>query len=95
MKSAGVAQQQSVGRTLQSPGRRSQVTSPAPRSTLYDRIPTGCTPTQRERTERELDRMACMMVHWFADRAFTRPDSLHGTIETYKGLVVANAHNGD
>ncbi|MCS3692051.1 hypothetical protein ABIF07_001033 [Bradyrhizobium elkanii] len=60
---------------------------------LYDRIPQNITPEQRERTERQLDRMACMMVDWFADRAFTCPDSLHGTIETYKGLMVANARN--
>jgi hypothetical protein len=60
---------------------------------LYDRIPKGLTPAQRERTERELNQMACMMVHWFADRAFTCPDSLTGTVETYKGLVLANAHN--
>ena len=59
---------------------------------LYDRIPENLTPAQRERTERQLGRMACMMVDWFADRAFTCPDSLRGTIETYKGLVVQNAH---
>ena len=61
--------------------------------TLYDRIPENVTPAQRVRTERELSRMACMMVDWFADRAFTCPDSLAGTIETYKGLIVQNAHN--
>lgn len=59
---------------------------------LYDRIPKTLTLEQRSRTVRELDRMACMMVHWLADRAFTCPDSLNGTIETYKGLIVANAH---
>lgn len=62
---------------------------------LYDRIPEGLTPTQRERMEKGLSRMACMMVHWLADRAFTCPASLEGTIETYKGLVLANAHNGE
>lgn len=61
---------------------------------LYDRIPVNVTPTQRTRAERRLDRMACMMVHWFADRAFTCPHSLVGTIETYKGLVVQSAHEG-
>lgn len=61
---------------------------------LYDRIPEGSTPTQRERTERRLDRMACHMVHWFADIAFACPGSLPGTIDTYKGLIVADAHNG-
>ena len=61
--------------------------------TLYDRIPGNVTEQQRARTELELGRMACMMVDFFADRAFTCPDSLEGTIETYKGLVVANAHN--
>lgn len=60
---------------------------------LFDRIPKGLTTEQRVRTERELKRMACMMVDWFADRAFTCPDSLEGTVETYKGLVVVNAHN--
>lgn len=60
---------------------------------LFDRVPANLSPAQRERTERDLKRMACMMVHWFADRAFTCPDSLQGTIETYKGIVVANAHN--
>ena len=63
--------------------------------TLYDRIPQNLSMAQAWRTQRELDRMACMMVHWFADRAFTCPDSLSGTIETYKGLIVANAHNAD
>jgi hypothetical protein len=60
---------------------------------LFNRIPQNLTLAQRKRTEFELKRMACMMVDWFADRAFTCPDSLHGTIETYKGLVIANAHN--
>lgn len=60
---------------------------------LYDRVPQNLTSEQRERTERDLSRMACMMVDWFADRAFTCPDSLPGTIETYKGLVLQNAHN--
>jgi hypothetical protein len=60
---------------------------------LYDRIPQSISPAQRERTERELSRMACMMVDWFADRAFTCPDSLQGTIETYKGIIVSGAHN--
>jgi hypothetical protein len=60
---------------------------------LFDRIPAGLTDAQRERTESELRRMACTMVDWFADRAFTCPDSLAGTIETYKGIVVAGAHN--
>lgn len=60
---------------------------------LYDRIPENITAEQRERMERELSRMACMMVHWLADRAFTCPASLDGTVETYKGLVIANAHN--
>lgn len=59
---------------------------------LYDRIPETLTMEQRWRTQRELDRMACMMVDWFADRAFTCPESLPGTIETYKGLIVANAY---
>lgn len=62
-------------------------------TSLYNRIPQNISPVQRQRTESELSRMACMMVDWFADRAFTCPDSLHGTIETYKGLIVANAHN--
>lgn len=61
---------------------------------LYDRIPAGLTSTQRERMVQGLDRMACQMVHWFADRAFTCPGSLEGTIETYKGLVLATAHEG-
>jgi len=60
---------------------------------LYDRIPAGLTKAQRDRTIRELDRMACMMVDWFEDRARTCPESLVGTIETYKGLVIAGAHN--
>lgn len=59
---------------------------------LYDRIPQNLTMAQRWRTQRELDRMACMMVDWFADRAFTCPESLPGTIETYKGLIVGNAN---
>jgi hypothetical protein len=59
---------------------------------LYDRIPTNITPAQRARQEFELSRMACMMVDWFADRAFTCPDSLPGTIETYKGLIVVTAY---
>lgn len=61
--------------------------------TLYDRIPANITPAQRADQEAKLSRMACMMVDFFADRAFTCPDSLRGTIETYKGLIVANAHN--
>lgn len=60
---------------------------------LYDRIPAGLTDAQRDRTRRELSQMSCMMVHWFADRAFTCPDSLEGTIETYKGLVIQNARS--
>jgi hypothetical protein len=60
---------------------------------LYDSIPTNLCSEQRERTEFELSRMACMMVDWFADRAFTCPDSLHDTIETYKNLIVATAHD--
>lgn len=60
---------------------------------LFDHIPANLTPAQRSRTETELRRMACMMVDWFADRAFTCPDSLQGTVETYKGLIIANAHN--
>ncbi len=60
---------------------------------LYDRIPKNVTEAQRVRTERQLNRMVCMMVDWFADRAFTCPDSLAETIETYKGLIVINAHN--
>lgn len=60
---------------------------------LYDRIPTNINPAQRADQERRLNRMACMMVDFFADRAFTCPESLGGTIETYKGLIVANAHN--
>lgn len=63
-------------------------------SRLYDCIPEGLTPTQRERCEHRLDRMACMNVQWFADRAFTCPDSLPGTIEGYKSLVVLTAHEG-
>ncbi len=62
--------------------------------TLYDRIPEGLTPTQRKRMEDGLSDMACKMVNWFADRAFTCPDSLEDTIETYKGLVLAHAHEG-
>jgi hypothetical protein len=62
--------------------------------TLYDRIPANLTETQRQRMEFQLSRMACMMVDWFADRALTCPDSLPGTIETYKGIVLQNAHNG-
>jgi hypothetical protein len=60
---------------------------------LFDRIPQNISPAQRERQEFELSRMACMMVDWFADRAFACPDSLSGTIETYKGLIVVSAHN--
>jgi hypothetical protein len=63
-----------------------------PNMQLYNRIPQNISPAQRSRTERKLDQMACMMVDWFADRAFTRPDILHSTIETYKGLMVADAH---
>lgn len=59
---------------------------------LYDRIPAGLTPTQHAKMVADLDRMVCMMVDWFADRAFTCPASLEGTIETYKGLVVQHAH---
>lgn len=69
-------------------------TSAGQTPSLYDRIPAGLSPTQRDRMEHGLDRMACMMVHWFADRAFTCPDSLRGTIETYKGLVLQHAHEG-
>lgn len=57
-------------------------------STLYDRIPPSLSKTQRARMERHLSRMACMMVDWFAERATTCPESLEGTIETYKGLVL-------
>lgn len=64
-------------------------------SNLYDRIPANLTESQRGRMERGLSQMACMMVHWFADRAFTCPESLDGTIETYKGLVLAHAHEGE
>lgn len=63
-------------------------------SHLYDRIPDGLSPTQRQRMECGLSDMACKMVHWFADRALTCPDSLSGTIETYKGLVLQHAHEG-
>lgn len=59
---------------------------------LYDRIPDGLSAAQQARTVRELDRIMCMMVHWFEDRARTCPDSLEGTIETYKGLVLAHCH---
>jgi hypothetical protein len=65
----------------------------APENTLFDRIPQNITAAQRADQEFKLSRMACMMVDWFADRAFTCPDSLKGTIETYKGLIVINAHN--
>ena len=65
----------------------------APRAHLYDRIPSNLTPGQHARAVAKLDRMACMMVHWFADRAFTCPDSLTGTIETYKRLTLLDAHN--
>lgn len=58
---------------------------------LYDRIPPNITAAQRVAQEFKLSRMACMMVDWFADRAFTCPDSLYGTVETYKGLVVIHA----
>lgn len=61
---------------------------------LYDRIPEGLSPTQRNLVT-GLDRIMCTMVHWFADRAFTCPDSLEGTIETYKGLVLCHAHEGE
>lgn len=60
---------------------------------LFDRIPQNITLAQHERTERQLKRMACMMVDWFADRAFTCPEILDETIETYKRLMVINAHN--
>jgi hypothetical protein len=59
---------------------------------LDDRIPENVSISQRWHAQRELDRTACMMVDWFADRAFTCPDSLPETIETYKGLIVANVH---
>lgn len=62
-------------------------------SHLYDRIPANVSPAQRAHCESELDHMACMMVHWFADRAFTCPESLQGTIDTYKNLIVARAHS--
>lgn len=62
---------------------------------LYDRIPEGLTPTQRARMEQGLSQMACRMVDWFADRAFTCPDSLIDTIETYRGLVLLNSHSGE
>lgn len=68
--------------------------APCPTNPLHDRIPAGLTDTQRDRMARGLDRMVCMMVHWFADRAFTCPHSLAGTIETYKSLVLLDAHNG-
>lgn len=60
----------------------------------FERIPSGLTETQRERMEQQLMQMSCMMVHWFADRAFKCPDSLDGTIETYRRLVVSHAHEG-
>lgn len=59
---------------------------------IYSRIPKDLTPAQRAAMECGLSRMACTMVHWFADRAFTCPASLDGTIETYRGLVLQNAH---
>lgn len=62
---------------------------------LYDRIPIGLTEDQRTRMERQLSRMACIMVDWFADRAFTCPGSLDGTIQAYFGLVLQDAHGCD
>ena len=59
---------------------------------IYSGIPKGLTPAQRARMEFELSRVACTMVHWFADRAFTCPDSLEGTVKTYRNLVLLNAH---
>lgn len=60
---------------------------------IFSGIPEGLTSAQRSRVERELRRMACSMVHWFADRAFTCPDSLNGTIETYREFVLRTAHH--
>lgn len=61
---------------------------------LYDRIPSNLSPTQRERMERGLSRMSCMMIGWFSDRAFHCPESLEETISTYAGLVLNHAHEG-
>lgn len=60
---------------------------------LYDFIPVGLTQDQAERTKGHLDRMVCANIDWFADRAFTCPHSLPGTIATYANLIVQNAHN--
>ena len=55
--------------------------------------PGGLTEAQQARTENDLRRMACMNVDWFSDRAFTCPESLEGTVETYKRLAVLDCHN--
>ncbi len=60
---------------------------------LFDQIPEGLTPAQQERAEKKLSRTMCMNVDWFADRAFTCPGSLQGTIDTYARLSLLDAHN--
>ena len=82
---------------LHQPGEKPKTgqTGALPVASLYNSIPGGLTEDQRERMVFGLSRMACMMVHWFADRAFTCPASLAGTIETYKTLVTLNAHNAE
>ena len=62
---------------------------------LYDHIPEGLTPAQRERAEKKLSRTMCMNVDWFADRAFTCPDSLEGTVDTYARIAMLDCHNAE